>query len=70
MSPPVDQHNPADGDGIGYAWELEELRRVLDEATVVGHPRRAAELAELARLVHRYPDEARELLGMSEQRQP
>ena len=67
MSPQADQHNPADGDGTGYAQELAKLRAVLDEAPVAGYPRRAAELAELARLISRYPNEARDLLnpGMS-----
>jgi hypothetical protein len=45
-----------------YARELVELRRVLDESPVVGHPRRDAELAELRRLVTRYPEEARHIL--------
>jgi hypothetical protein len=46
-----------------YARELNELRRVLDESPVVGHPRRDAELAELRRLIGRYADEARAILS-------
>lgn len=49
-------------DPEGYARELDALRRVLDESPVVGRPRREAELAELRRLVERYPSEAREFL--------
>jgi hypothetical protein len=49
-------------DPEGYARELSELRRVLDESPVVGLPRREAELAELRRLIERYPREAREIL--------
>jgi hypothetical protein len=45
-----------------YAWELSELRKVLDESSVAGFPRREAELAELRRLIGRYPAEAREML--------
>jgi hypothetical protein len=50
-------------DGSGdYARELMALRQVLEESPVVGHPRREAELAELRRLITRYPDEARDML--------
>lgn len=49
-------------DPEGYARELGALRRLLDESPVVGRPRREAELAELRRLVERYPREAREYL--------
>jgi hypothetical protein len=45
-----------------YAWELAELRKVLDESPVAGFPRRDAELAELRRLIGRYPAEARAML--------
>jgi hypothetical protein len=55
--------DPAECARVGdYARELVELRRVLDESPVVGHPRRDAELAELRRLVTRYPEEARHIL--------
>jgi hypothetical protein len=56
---------PAPGGRVSddYARELNELRRVLDEASVVGHPRREAELTELRRLIGRYTDEARAILG-------
>ncbi|MCO6011141.1 hypothetical protein NE236_39915 [Actinoallomurus purpureus] len=46
---------------MSYDQELTEFRRILDEMTVVGHLRRDAELAELHRLIGRYPDEAREM---------
>lgn len=49
-------------DPEGYARELSALRRLLDESPVVGRPRREAELADLRRLVERYPREAREFL--------
>ncbi len=48
-----------------YARELSELRRVLDESPVVGHLRRDAEIAELRRLITRYPAEARDILQTS-----
>ncbi|MCW2948407.1 MAG: hypothetical protein JWR24_5124 [Actinoallomurus sp.] len=43
-----------------YARELEETRRVLDTPTLGAG--RDAELAELRRLLDRYPDEARPIL--------
>ena len=46
------------GESGGYAHELAEMRKVLDTAPVVGLPRKEAELAELARLVEKFPDEA------------
>ncbi|GAA4628703.1 hypothetical protein GCM10023196_046150 [Actinoallomurus vinaceus] len=46
---------------MSYDQELTEFRRILDEMTVVGHLRRDAEIAELHRLIQRYPDEAREI---------
>jgi hypothetical protein len=46
---------------MSYDQELTEFRRILDEMTVVGHLRRDAELAELHRLIGRYPDEARKI---------
>ena len=49
-----------------YARELSELRRVLEESAVVGHPRRDAEIAELRRLITRYPEEARDILQTSD----
>jgi hypothetical protein len=49
-------------DTSDYARELSALRQVLEESSVVGHPRRDAELAELGRLITRYPDEARAML--------
>lgn len=49
-------------DTSDYARELSALRRVLEESSVVGHPRRDAELSELRRLITRYPDEARDML--------
>lgn len=51
----------AGGDGPRYACEIAELRRVLDETTIVGHPRRDEELAELVRLITRCPDEAQRM---------
>lgn len=48
---------------MSYDQELREFRRILDEMTIVGHPRRDAELAELRRLIERYPDEAREMFA-------
>lgn len=50
-----------------YMRELSELRRVLEESPVVGHPRRDAELSELHRLIGRYPAEARDILGQIEE---
>lgn len=44
---------------MSYDQELSEFRRILDEMTVVGHPKREDELTELQRLIVRYPDEAR-----------
>jgi hypothetical protein len=46
---------------MSYDQELTEFRQILDEMTVVGHLRRDAELAELHRLIGRYPEEAREI---------
>ncbi|MEV5748711.1 hypothetical protein AB0L00_12925 [Actinoallomurus sp. NPDC052308] len=46
---------------MSYDQELSEFRQILDDLTVVGHLRRDAELAELHRLIGRYPDEAREI---------
>jgi hypothetical protein len=46
---------------VSYDQELSEFRQLLDEMTVVGHLRRDAELAELHRLIGRYPAEAREI---------
>lgn len=46
----------------GLATALDEFQAVLDTAPVVGWPRKDAELAELARLVGKFPDEARKLL--------
>ena len=46
----------------GYAKELGEMRKVLDTAPVVGLPREEAELAELERLIEKYPERAHELL--------
>jgi hypothetical protein len=46
---------------MSYDQELTEFRQILDEITVVGHLRRDAELAELHRLIGRYPDEAQEI---------
>lgn len=46
---------------MSYDQELTEFRQILDEMPVVGHLRRDAELAELHRLIGRYPDEAREI---------
>ncbi|MFL6057231.1 MAG: hypothetical protein ACJ72W_30690 [Actinoallomurus sp.] len=46
---------------MSYDQELAEFRQILDEMPVVGHLRRDAELAELHRLIGRYPDEAREI---------
>lgn len=60
--PGSEQAGDAGPDPEGYARELSELRRVLEEAPVVGRPRREAELAELRRLIERYPREAREFL--------
>ena len=48
---------------MSYDQELTEFRRILDEMTVVGHLRRDAELAELHRLIERYPDEARQIFA-------
>lgn len=48
---------------MSYDQELTEFRRILDEMTVVGHLRRDAELAELRRLIERYPDEARAIFA-------
>ncbi|MEV0402992.1 hypothetical protein [Actinoallomurus sp. NPDC050550] len=45
-----------------YERELAELRKAL-ELPIVGHPRRDAELAELRRLVGKYVDDARRLVG-------
>lgn len=46
----------------GYAEELTAFRQMLAEADVVGWPKRDAELAELERLVAKYPAEARQFL--------
>jgi hypothetical protein len=45
------------GDQIG------DFRRLLDEVSVVGQPNREAQLATLERLIHLFPDEAREILA-------
>lgn len=49
-------------DRAGYEREMAALCRTLDETPVVGRIRESAELDELARLVGKYPDEARRLL--------
>lgn len=46
---------------MSYDSELREFRRVLDEMTIVGYPKRDAELAELDRLICKHPDEARRI---------
>ena len=48
---------------MSYDGELAEFRQVLDSVEVAGSPRRGAELAELRRLMERYPDEAQEFLA-------
>ena len=70
MSPgPHDADSGAStGPASDYERELNELRRVLDESPVVGYPRRDAELAELRRLIERYPAEARAILREGEDR--
>ena len=51
------------GSREGYAGELAAFREVLDTAEVAGYPKPSFELTELARLIKRYPAEARKLLG-------
>lgn len=46
---------------MSYEEELRGLRDALDGATV-GHPTQEQELAELARLIDRYPEHARRYL--------
>jgi hypothetical protein len=45
-----------------YEQSLASFRHVLDNAEVVGWPKRNAELYELGRLITKYPTEARRLL--------
>jgi hypothetical protein len=45
-----------------YARELAATREVLDTVEVAGFPKLGAELAELKRLIERYPTEAADYL--------
>jgi hypothetical protein len=46
-----------------YEQALTDFRELLDNAEVVGFPKRGMELQELTRLVAKYPDETEDLLA-------
>jgi hypothetical protein len=58
----VSTGNGTSSESSRYARELTALREVLDTAEVAGFPKRGAELAELRRLIERYPTEAADFL--------
>ena len=47
----------------GYESVLRDMRQTLDEAEIVGYPKRHSELIQLRALIERYPTEAREIIA-------